>query len=145
MSNFKTGLLCTAQRNDTLFAVFYHSFYNNVSCIPLGVIGNTTIYDCYNGQTGYHTLKLRTPSANACSKFVSKFTINNQEEVYIFAQTLTQHYILKADEDPTLSTKKRTIYYSTKRGIYNIEYSQHLVNDNGGFKWAYVEGDFFFD
>jgi hypothetical protein len=143
LSNFKTGLLCTAQRNDTLFAVFYHALYNNVSCISLGVIGNTTIYDCTD--IDYKILKLRSTSAVVCSKFVSKFTINNQEDVYIFAQTLTQHHILKGDEYPTLSVKNRTIYYSTKRGIFNIEYSQHRVNDNEGFKWAYMEGDFFFD
>jgi hypothetical protein len=145
LSNFKTGLLCTAQRNDTLFVVFYHAFYNNISYTSLGVVGNTTFYDCYNGETDYHILKLWTPSANACSKFVSKFKINNEENVYIFSQTLTQHHTVKANEDPTLSVKNRTIYYSTKRGIYNIEYSQHRVYDNEGFKWAYMEGDFFFD
>ncbi len=143
LSNFKTGLLCTAQRNDTLFAVFYHAFFNNVSFIPLGVVGNTAIYDCTD--IDYKVLKLRSTSAIVCSKFVSKFTINSQENVYIFSQTLTQHHILKAGEDPELSTKRRTIFYSTQRGIYNIEYSKHIVEENEGFKWAYMEGDFFFD
>ncbi len=145
LSNFKTGLLCTAQRNDTVFVVFYHARLNNISYTRLGVVGNTTFYDCYNGETEYHILKLRTPSGNACSKFVSKFAINRQEDVYVFSQTLSQHHTLKAGEGAELSTKRRTIYYSTQRGVYNIEYSKHIVEENDGFKWAYIEGDFFFD
>jgi hypothetical protein len=144
LTHFKTGLLCTARRNDTICAVFYHAQLNNITFIPLGVMGNIDFYDCYNGEKGYNLLNLRTPSANTCSKFVSKFKINNEEEVYVFAQTLTQHHILKVDEDPLSKVKNRTIYYSTQRGIYNIEYSKHIVEENEGFRWAYMEGDFFF-
>ena len=144
MVNFKSGLICSAQRNDTVFAIFYNTLHNNILCVELGCLGDSSDINCYESdQESAIFRKLRNPSGILCSKYVAEFKMKN-EIINVFSQTLTQHIILREREDFNLSIKMRTIFYSNKKGIYNIEYSNEYVEDKPYFQWPYLEGDFIF-
>ena len=144
LSNFKSGLICSAQRNDTIFTVFYNSSHNNIICIYLGRLQDTLSRDCYGSSYENEIFrKLRYPSGLLCSKYATGFKVKN-ENISMFSQTLTQHVTVGKNDDRNLTTKIRTIFYSDKRGVYNIEYSNEYVEDNLDFQWPYIEGDFIF-
>ena len=142
--NFKSGLLCSAQRKDTVFAVFYFQGINNLACVPLGCLNNSSSEYYYTrfGQQPFEYL--RNPSLPLVSKFTTKYSFD-QDTVYIFRQALEAHITVTDSMSYYLSHQRiRFIYYSMKKGIYDIKYSDDFKKDAPYFQWPYIEGDFIF-
>jgi len=146
LSNLKAGLNFTAQRNDTLFVVFYCNQINNFKLLPLGKISDSLNINCYSDNVEANVfMKIRPNSNTICTQYFSKYEVN-KEKTYIFYQTLSDHHtVLKSEyEDYLNNLKSRLIFYSPLRGIYKVEYLNNFRTEENKFQWPYIEGDFIF-
>ncbi len=139
--NFKGGLFCTAQRNDTVFAVFYHSRINNLMYFPIGRIDDALAnYSYESNQESNVFRKLREPSSIISSKFALKYE-ENKEITYVFVQCLSNHIIDKNNKN---NTEVRKVFYNKEKGVFKIEYTIKPKKRDKYFNWPYLEGDFIF-
>lgn len=144
LSDFKSGNFSSAVRGDTLFAVFYSTIINDLILVPLGCLSNeSTLFTFDDSAQPSYFKGLRETNGIVSSKLQSTYTING-DRIFIFKQTLGQHINLKKDEEMSAYTQERIIFYSIKKGIYKVEYSDKSIGDEF-FVWPYMEGDFLFD
>jgi hypothetical protein len=143
LHNFKTGLFCSAQRNDTIFVVFYSTIFNDLMCFPIGTLYNEKKTMCINSSYQYTKDKLR-PSANIlCSHYLTMYKIK-KEEIILFHQSIALGIVVQPINEYDLMHRIRILYYSQERGIFHIDYenASTLCVDNITFDWLYKEGDF---
>lgn len=142
--NIKSGLVCTGQRNDTIFAIFYLSILNNLACIPIGDLKSND-YFVYENMNQPVFWELRATDCILTSKITSSFSLK-REQIFIIHQTLGSHITIRTGEDPMERIYERVLFYSKERGIYDIEYIERSTTTLTGksLKWPYMEGDLLF-
>ncbi|KXX68713.1 hypothetical protein AVL50_18750 [Flammeovirga sp. SJP92] len=158
--NFKSGALCTAIRNDTLFIVFYTPGLNDLELVPLVRLSdNKELF--FEGETVF--------SNWVGGRSISSTVLTNNERVdheeCIIKQTLNYHTIIYPNT-PTIDIyHERLLFYNRDKGLYKIEYFDNdeldkLIRKSGKMtklelqnlnfilmnykKWPYKEGDFIY-
>lgn len=148
LSEIKSGLINTSERNDTIFSIFYAPGFNSIVALPIGtkkVDNEYFFYDNINHTFGNRALEMSEYFWSSGLEFFLSRTVGQLklgfEEVVIIEQLLSYHETLKASDRPEDFSAKRFLYYSKERGVFQIEYA--TTHKEKEFIWPYYEGDFF--
>ncbi len=77
--NLKSGMICTGERNDTLFAVFYLLSLNDLICIPIASLDNDSSLTYENEkQLVFH--ELRKTNGILSSKKTTNFCLKKEKK-----------------------------------------------------------------
>lgn len=140
--NFKSGLIPTCVRGDTVFAVFYMRTLNDLKCVPLGVLGRSTKFWLPQSTDIPLFRRLRETSGSLMSRNSVNDCLDG-ENLILFEQTLSFHITAKKAIEG-VNYARRMIYYRFDKGVYKIVYSMGGGNMRDEFIWPYETGDFIF-